>query len=162
MTLFCYEISSGWQGPGYIRLSMHNPLQPGPMGKNRFHSLLVLLAIAAASVAWAQDATGGTGLYVVAGLSGLTDVDAITLSLTQFVQEGQLATDQAWRLILFANLANMVFKAGAVVVLASPALRRRVVPLFAVSVLAGTLILLFWGGGSGLVSRLVFKTSVSG
>ena len=112
----------------------------------------LLYAVILYAVAWAQDAMGGTGLYVVAGLSGLTDVDAITLSLTQFVQEGQLAADQAWRLILFANLANMVFKAGAVVMLASSALRRRVVPLFAVSVLAGTLILLFWGGGSGLVS----------
>ena len=112
----------------------------------------LLYAVILYAVAWTSEATGDAGLFVVAGLSGLTDIDAITLSVTELVQQGQVAAEQGWRLILFANLANLVFKGGAVVALAGPTLRRRAVPLFAASILAGTLILLFWGGGSGLVS----------
>ncbi len=104
------------------------------------------------AVAWAQEALGQTGLFVVAGLSGLTDVDAITLSVTELVQTGHVAAEQGWRLVLFGSLANLVFKAGAVAALGSRELRARVLPLFAASVILGTLILLFWGGGSGLVS----------
>ena len=112
----------------------------------------LLYAVILYAVAWAQDATGEAGLFLVAGLSGLTDVDAITLSVTQLVQDGLVTEDRGWRLILFGNLANLVFKGGAVALLGSPELRRRALPLFAMSALAGTLILLFWGGGSGLVS----------
>ena len=112
----------------------------------------LLYAVILYAVAWAQDATGSSALYLVAGLSGLTDVDAITLSVTQLVEDSRVEPDQGWRLILFGNLANLVFKGGAVALLGSPALRRRALPLFAASIIAGTLILLFWGGGAGLVS----------
>ncbi|HEU4390228.1 MAG TPA: MgtC/SapB family protein, partial [Blastocatellia bacterium] len=52
----------------------------------------VLFAVAAA-----EQHFGNRGLYFVAGLSGLTDVDATTLSASQLVNAGRLDPDGAWR-----------------------------------------------------------------
>jgi len=64
------------------------------------------------------------GLYVVAGLAGLTDVDAITLSMAEFArQSGDLATAAA--AIALAALSNTLVKCGMVVLLGSRPLRQR-------------------------------------
>ena len=64
------------------------------------------------------------GLYVVAGVAGLTDVDAITLSMAEFAsQNGDLATAAA--AIAIAALSNTLVKCGMVVVLGSRPLRWR-------------------------------------
>jgi uncharacterized membrane protein (DUF4010 family) len=64
------------------------------------------------------------GLYVVAGVAGLTDVDAITLSMAEFAsQSGNLATAAA--AIAIAALSNTLVKYGMVVVLGSRPLRQR-------------------------------------
>jgi len=64
------------------------------------------------------------GLYVVAGLAGLTDVDAITLSMAEFAgQSGELATAAA--AITIATISNTLVKCGMVVVLGSRPLRLR-------------------------------------
>ncbi|RMH23828.1 MAG: DUF4010 domain-containing protein [Planctomycetota bacterium] len=70
---------------------------------------LVLLAVAAA-----EDLVGAAGLYAVAVLSGLTDMDAVTLSTARLVSEGAGGVSAAtgWRLILVALASNMAFKAG--------------------------------------------------
>jgi uncharacterized membrane protein (DUF4010 family) len=64
------------------------------------------------------------GLYVVAGVAGLTDVDAITLSMAEFArQSGDLAIAAA--AIAVAALSNTLVKCGMVVVLGSRPLRQR-------------------------------------
>jgi len=64
------------------------------------------------------------GLYLVAGIAGLTDVDAITLSMAEFAgQSGDLAT--AANAIALAALSNTLVKCGMVVVLGSRPLRQR-------------------------------------
>ncbi len=65
----------------------------------------VLLAVAAV-----KEWYGDRGLFVVAILSGLTDVDAITLSVSRLVSSDRLGTSEAWRLIVTASLANLIFK----------------------------------------------------
>ena len=52
------------------------------------------------------------GLYPVAFLSGLTDMDAIALSMTDMVKAQSLNIDLASRGILIGAVANTVFKAG--------------------------------------------------
>jgi len=103
-------------------------------------------------VAWAKETLGDQALYGVAALSGLTDVDAITLSVTELVQLGRVDAGTGWRLILVGVLSNLVFKGGAVVALGSRALRGRMLRMFGLSLAAGILILVLWGSGSGLVS----------
>jgi len=95
---------------------------------------LVLWAVAAA-----QDHFGSAGLYVVGIISGLTDMDAITLSTSQMVASGGLEADTAWRVILVAALANFIFKFGIVAALGSRQLMIRVALAFAA--------VLVWGGG---------------
>ncbi len=77
----------------------------------------VLYAVVLFAAAAVKERFGSSGLYVVAALSGLTDVDAITLSTAQMVNAERLAADSGWRVILVAALSNLLFKAGAVAAL---------------------------------------------
>src|SRR4029077_2360622 len=72
----------------------------------------LLFAIVLFAVAAAKECLGQGGLYVVAGLSGLTDMDAISLSTTQLVNSGTLGPASGWRIILVAALSNLIFKAS--------------------------------------------------
>ncbi|MEX1993604.1 MAG: MgtC/SapB family protein [Steroidobacteraceae bacterium] len=87
---------------------------------------------------------GDKGLFVVAVLSGLTDMDAITLSTSQLVNQGRLETGMAWRMILVASLANLAFKGALVAVLGSRELLRYILLAFGVAIAAGIVFLWFW------------------
>ncbi len=100
---------------------------------------MILLA-----VAFAKDHFGSQGLYVVAGLSGLTDVDAITLSTAQLVRLGRLGADDGWRLILTAALSNLVFKAGLIAALGHRLLFKTIVAFYTLALAVGVLLLLLW------------------
>jgi uncharacterized membrane protein (DUF4010 family) len=65
------------------------------------------------------------GVYFVAALAGMTDVDAITLSMAQYARSG--SAQVAVQAITLAALTNTVVKAVMVGVLGAPALRREVV-----------------------------------
>ncbi|QOV91871.1 MgtC/SapB family protein [Humisphaera borealis] len=99
----------------------------------------VLLAVAAA-----KNYFGDQALYGVAVFSGLTDMDAITLSTAGLVNEGRIATETGWRVILIAAMSNLAFKAGAVLFLGSRVLAWRVGLLFGISSAVGIAILLLW------------------
>jgi len=83
-------------------------------------------------------------LYSVAALSGLTDVDAITLSVAHLAGDGRVDASTAWRAILLATLTNLVFKAGLAFGLGGGALLRKLAALFVPSIVAGLAILAFW------------------
>lgn len=103
-----------------------------------------LYAVVTLAIAAAQDWFGNSGLYVVALISGLTDMDAVTLSATRLLSQDRLSADIAWRLILVAALANLVFKGGAAYVLGGVALGRRVLVLFGIALAAGVALLFLW------------------
>ena len=105
-----------------------------------------LYAVVLIAVAAAKDHLGRQGLYTVALVSGLTDVDAITLSTARLVDGGRLDAATGWRLILVATLSNLVFKAATVAVLGSRALFLRILALFGAAFGGGVLILMFWPG----------------
>jgi len=102
---------------------------------------LVLLAVAAA-----RQWLGDRGIYAVAALSGLTDMDAITLSTSRMAAEQAIATTTAWRAIVIAAIANLLFKGGIVGVIGGPALLARIAPLFGVNIVVGVVLLLVWPG----------------
>ncbi|MFO1072677.1 MAG: DUF4010 domain-containing protein [Geminicoccaceae bacterium] len=66
----------------------------------------------------------GRGVYGVAALAGLTDVDVITLSMADYARSNDPGT--AVRAIMIASLTNTLVKCGMVVSLGGPALRRPV------------------------------------
>ncbi|NDK55055.1 MgtC/SapB family protein [Pontibacter fetidus] len=103
---------------------------------------IVILATAAA-----KDHFGESGLYIVAVISGLTDVDAITLSTSRLMNNRTIDLDTGWRVILVAALSNIAFKGGMVAILGSRALFGRVALLFGVSLVAGALIVWLWPEG---------------
>ena len=100
---------------------------------------LILLGVAAAKKYW-----GESGLYVVAVISGLTDMDAITLSVSDLVRTGGVEPSTGWRLVVVAALANLFFKAGIVAMLGNRQLLWRVLVLFGVSAGAALAVLLLW------------------
>jgi uncharacterized membrane protein (DUF4010 family) len=84
----------------------------------------------------AQTYLPGGGLYVVAGLAGLTDVDAITLSMADFARQGGPPAT-AVGAIAVAAVANTLVKCGLVVALGSRSLRTRMLPATLLILAAG-------------------------
>jgi uncharacterized membrane protein (DUF4010 family) len=104
----------------------------------------LLYAAVLVAVAWAKENFGTQGLYIVAALSGMTDMDAITLSTSQLVQQGSLPPEVGWRAILIGSMANLVFKALAVAALGHVRLLAAVAGLFLLAGAAGVSLLVFW------------------
>jgi uncharacterized membrane protein (DUF4010 family) len=104
----------------------------------------LLYAVALLAVAAVKERFGHEGLYVVAGLSGLTDVDAITLSTSQLVKANRLGASDGWRLILLATMSNLVFKAAVVAVLGHRRLLMKVAVLYGLALAVGAALLLWW------------------
>ena len=89
-----------------------------------------IYAVVLALAAWLSDVAGAWGLYGIALVSGLTDVDAITLSSLRLYGLGKLPGSEAVTAILLALLANLVFKLGIVFVVAGAARGRRIAIAF--------------------------------
>jgi uncharacterized membrane protein (DUF4010 family) len=104
----------------------------------------LVYAIVIFAVAAVRTRFGDRGLYVVAGLSGLTDVDAITLSTSQLVNSGRLDAETGWRLIVVALMSNLIFKAATVVALGHRRLLARIGPFYGLGLGAGALLLALW------------------
>lgn len=69
----------------------------------------VLLASAALS-----NLVGPRGLYAIAAVSGLTDVDAITLSTMRLLKLGSISVNDSILTIVIAFVSNVTFKSGLV------------------------------------------------
>lgn len=106
-------------------------------GFGLFYALVLL------SAAWLSDLAGSRGLYSLAFVSGLADVDAILLSTLRLFELDKLPVHQAVMAISIAYLSNLVFKFGLVVVVGGGALARLVAPgMLAVAVGMGGVLLL--------------------
>ena len=70
----------------------------------------VMFAAVLLAAAWAQHSLGERGMLAVAAVSGLTDVDAITLSTARMLQEGRVDASTATTSVVVAILANTSFK----------------------------------------------------
>ena len=96
--------------------------------------------------AWLSDVAGSRGLYAVALVSGLTDVDAITLSTLRLYDLGQLQPLQAAHAIVLALISNIAFKLGLVFAVGGGLLARRCAPtMLAAAAGAGVVIVLLPG-----------------
>ncbi len=91
------------------------------------------------AAAWLSDLVGSQGVYAVALVSGLTDVDAITLSSLRLFGLGNLQAGQVATTVMLALLANIAFKSGLASVIGGGALARQV--LLGMAAVAGGLVL---------------------
>ena len=107
-----------------------------------FAALYVAVLLA---VAFANERLGPRGLYAVSVISGLTDVDAITLSVSRLVASSQIGPGHGWRLIVVGVLSNLAFKGAMAALLGDARLRRFVALAFGLQLLIGGGLLAFWG-----------------
>jgi uncharacterized membrane protein (DUF4010 family) len=99
------------------------PFELGPAVKFGLLYAAVLVGARAA-----QLYLGDAGVYLASALSGVADVDAITLSLARLSAAGETALPVAARAVVLAALANTAVKGGMVLALGAPALRRALLP----------------------------------
>lgn len=74
----------------------------------------LLYAIVLFLAAWLSDIVGSRGLYAVALASGLTDVDAITLTSLRLFEIGKLEATETVIAISLGILSNIAFKFGLI------------------------------------------------
>jgi uncharacterized membrane protein (DUF4010 family) len=111
--------------------AFRNPTQLGTaIGFGAAYALVLLFS------AWANDVLGVSGVLALAAASGLTDVDAITLSSMQMLNREALSEDMALTAVAVAVASNLVFKTVAASAAGGSVLRGPVVRAFG-SVLLG-------------------------
>lgn len=112
--------------PELPEMEMKNPTEiHAALGFGALYALVLLAA------AWLSDIAGQAGMYAVALASGLTDVDAITLSSLRLHGTGALAAEQAATAICLAVAANIFFKAVLAASIGGRELIRGILPGFA-------------------------------
>lgn len=129
------------------RSSQSSEMMPSQGNPSELKSAIlfgVLYGVVLIAVAASKEHLPDTGLFVIAALSGLADLDAITLSTARLVEAERLSTDSAWRSILIAALSNLVFKSGLVLTLGDRKLFRDVAWLLGVSSLFGAAVFYWW------------------
>jgi uncharacterized membrane protein (DUF4010 family) len=131
-----------WYGHRHEEEKM--PEQENPSELKSALTFALIYAIVLLLVAAVKERYGDLGLFFVAAVSGLTDVDAITLSTAQLVNKERLTASQGWRLIVVAAMSNLIFKAGAVIALGPGRLFFKIAPYYGVVIAAGLLMLIFW------------------
>ena len=112
--------------------SGRNPFELGDAIK--FGALFAVVIFAASA---AQAYFGDTGLYLAGALAGLTDVDAIALSMANLAREDPASSDAAARTIVIAVISNTMVKCGMAIWLGAPSMRRTMIPITGALALAG-------------------------
>lgn len=92
----------------------------------------LVFAVVLIAVRAANEFFGTAGVYVASALTGLTDVDSITLSVSELSVSGDLSMQVAVISILIAMLVNTLVKGVAAWVLGSRSLRRTIALSFGV------------------------------
>jgi len=109
-----------------------NPFELGDAIK--FGGLFAVVIFVASA---AQAYFGDTGLYLAGALAGLTDVDAIALSMANLAQQDPTMSSSAARTIVIAVISNTMVKCGMVIWLGAATMRRTMIPITVVLALAG-------------------------
>jgi len=137
--IFFYRSSSR------LRTESEKPARDVPL-KNPFSltkaaTFGLIFAVVLLAVKIVEHRFSSQGLLLVSILAGMTDVDAITLSLAKYARSGgdQATAVQA---ITLASMANTFVKCGFVLFMSGSALKRRVLPATLAIALSGAIALL--------------------
>jgi len=99
----------------------------------------LLFAVVMIIVEFAQDSFGSIGVYITSAIAGLTDVNAITLSVSKLTGGSQLDHQVAGMAIVVAAVVNMIAKGIIASFTGSRELRQMIVRPFGVVVLTGVI-----------------------
>lgn len=126
-----------WRSPGPSEsgnVELKNPFEISPA--LQFAALLALVLLLAEV---ARQWFGDTGVFVLAAVSGLTDVDAITLSMASMAK-GELAPDSAVGAILLAAAVNTAVKVALAALLGGVGMAMRLALVFTPALAGGGLV----------------------
>lgn len=110
--------------------AMTAPDVSNPMELKAAFSFTALYAVVLVVSTALQDFAGSRGLYLVALASGVTDVDAISLSTFRLFNSDVLPVPVAATAVTLAVLANLAFKATLTLTIGGTDLFRRTAPAF--------------------------------
>lgn len=120
------------------------PTQENPTQMRTALVFAGMYAVVTLAVAAAEHYLGDSGTYVVAVVSGITDMDAITLSTSGLAAGDKLSPDSAWRSVLIASVSNLTFKFIVAWSLGGRPLAKRLAPYFGALAVGAVAIVLFW------------------
>ena len=118
------------------------PQQQNPAQLKTAITFAVAFTIVSFGLAVAKDLFGDGGLYVFAAFSGITDMDAITLSTSRMAATDPSMMQEGWRLIIIGVLSNLVSKGIIIATIAGRVLLGRMLILFSIPFLGGILMLI--------------------
>jgi uncharacterized membrane protein (DUF4010 family) len=121
-----------------------SPEQENPAELKTALVFAALYAVVLLAVAATTEYFGKRGLYAVSVISGFTDVDAITLSISRLAARGSLDLSTSWRLVVVATMSNLLFKTAIVGALGTRKMFGVVALASAVAIAAGGILLLAW------------------
>ncbi len=91
-----------------------------------------------------QHLYGEKGLFAASFISGVIDVDAITLSLSNMAKQGHLETYIAVKSIILAVISNSIFKYAYITIFGSKEVIKNMSVFLAVTLIFGTIYLVFF------------------
>lgn len=126
-----------WRKNGGTNKFEYKPKNPFELGSAiRFGLLLAVIMLSAMAIRfWFGDA----GLYVLSAISGIIDVDAITLSIAKMTTQ-DLPLEVGGKAIILAVLINTLVKMGLVITLGVSLLRKHAWPGYVLTILTGCVI----------------------
>lgn len=86
---------------------------------------------------------GSSGIYLVAFISGIADVDAITISLANLALSGTITNSTAQIGIFIGAFANTIFKGGIAYYLGSKEFFKGIFTMFSIILIVGFIVLFF-------------------
>ncbi len=136
-------VALGWRRKEPAEHAPRVSADENPLGLWNAIRMAVAFQATMAVIALVSRSWGSTGLYATAALLGLTDVDALTISMSR--PEAAVLADIAARAIALGIVVNTLFRTGVALVLGRPGYRRQAV---------GGLLGLAAGGAAGILHAL--------
>jgi uncharacterized membrane protein (DUF4010 family) len=124
-------VRNGNRGGVNHSVQLKNPFEFGMA--LRFGALLAVIVLLTRVL---RDAYGNAGLLLLAGISGIGDVDAITIALARMTRV-DLSMHVAVIAIVLAAMVNTLVKAGLVIAIAGGAMARQVALVFLLLITMG-------------------------
>lgn len=126
-----------WRKDGDVNNFEYEPKNPFELGSAiRFGLLLASIMLSAMAI---RHWFGDTGLYALSAISGIIDVDAITLSIAKMTTH-ELPLEVGGKAILLAVIVNTAVKMGLVMSLGASLLKKYALAGYLLTVLTGGLI----------------------
>ncbi|HSI08299.1 MAG: MgtC/SapB family protein [Rariglobus sp.] len=120
-----YAVWQGWVARRAEKGAVASPAMSNPLSLTTAIKFALLYAVIAFLVKATTQLDWQAGLLPLSFVSGLTDMDAISLSMATNTRSEAVSLDLAARAVILAGVANSLLKAALAAGLGSPLLRRR-------------------------------------